>query len=244
METNDKMNEDWGNDTLEIHNKESITLYLEECILPIDEDGDFDYSKQDANTIDSITFYKTETINLIKITDDEIGKKWIKVNKEDIFLTIFNKSLQIVSKDMIIKYNIKNGDNINKLRENKEFENDLANCKYVDRFLDCWIILDDLEDYELYISNNLETIFNKSEIESWDKFEGYFYYNGSNSKMLKVEDTREFEAREIYSEYYKRETLIRTYKLENSKEFKIDDIICPRGLLTVETEYNNIIEDI
>ena len=49
---------DWSIETFEAHNVEKIDLVLDKCFLPIDEDGDYDFNNQDANTLEVTTLYK------------------------------------------------------------------------------------------------------------------------------------------------------------------------------------------
>lgn len=50
--------EGWTNDVFETHHVEEICLYLNEIIVPIDEDGDFLEEKKDANTLEKVCFQK------------------------------------------------------------------------------------------------------------------------------------------------------------------------------------------
>jgi len=183
-----------------------------------------------------------ETINLIKIAD-AAGEKWISVNKEDLVRTLENDSLQIISDDMISKYNIKSGDDISKLRELEDFEDDLRDCEYVETFTENWINLDSLKDNEIYIDNYSNNLFDKDDIDCWEEDKGYLYHDGSNFIMIIFEDMKEFEADDINREPYETGTVI-TYRLKNGKEFKIDDSMYQGTLLEVEQKYNDIIEDI
>ena len=182
-----------------------------------------------------------KTLTLVKFAND-VEQLWWRVPKEDIVESFENNSLKEVTRDIVEKYNIKDGDRKDKFEDNEDFEEALENCEPVDIYLEDMINVSDIKEDSLYFDNYNDEFFLGSDVLSWETQKYYYYHDGSNWRMKEISESKDIEAKYIGNENYTTGRLER-YELENGKQFIIDSSMYQGAVDNVTEEYNEIIDE-
>ena len=167
-----------------------------------------------------------EKLTLIKFND-----RWHAVDeydKEGIIDSMYVQDMQIVPEDMVKKYNIKENDKKEDLikKYGEEFEDDLSDCEYAETYADNYIVLDSIDENSMYVDKDSYEFYRGSKILGWyelGEYEKYYnFWNGSNWKMIEIEDIKEVEAELIDVVQYDTGNR-RLYKLEDGTKFTVNN---------------------
>ena len=167
-----------------------------------------------------------EKLTLVKLENMD---GWREVNKEDIVKSFDGCGMREVPEDVVKKYNIKEGDKIQELKDKfgEELEDALYDSDFVKTYTngypyENYIILNDIDENGLYFDGCSEEFYTGDTALEWDTDEFYHFWDGHNWRMYFIEEKKEVEAEKIDVSHYDTGNIIK-YKLKNGKIFTLDN---------------------
>ena len=187
---------------------------------------------------------------LIKLTNPNGGSddQWCPVNKNDVVSSVHAGTLKYLDGTQIAEIKtqfdveLTSDTKLNELSKEVQ-EWIVENSEYADVYQDTdgMINLTKLEETALYFDAHNDDLFSSQEVEEWGE-QYYHFHDGSNWKLLKIEDEKEVNVEEVDVERYDTGNRI-TYQAKNDMLFVVDSSNYQGSIDNVIDDYFDVIEE-